>query len=480
MRFPLKYSLITINIITILLLHTILYSQPVMWVKVIGDSTKVMVGKSVVQTYDNGYTVLGYSGNLSGIQKLLLVKLDYLGNIQWLKYPIDTIINADPIKLVQTKDSGFVMFGYQGNINKNFLVKTDKNGNFLWRKNYPDTALDIRLYNFENTLDNGFVLTGTFHNWQPPIVEVGYIEKVDSSGNRIWHKFYSDSSVTSFGSIIQLPDSCYYIGETTGAWPHYGFAKKLTKNGDAIWTKLLVDSGGAGLPVQVTNNKIALCSTLDNYYQYIVSYIDTSSNIIWQKLDSLPNHILCMNSVFNSSIVLTGFVSQEQTIGIRKLSLTDSILFAKSFLHPGYTAIGLSQTVNTNDNGFIITGDAEINYKISILIIKTDSLFNAPLITNISNVPKIPNNNFELFQNYPNPFNSSTSFKFYIPESGNIKFKIYDLLGREILYLGNHYCIKGLNSLSFNTNQYSLSSGIYLFTAEFKNKIKSIKFVLIK
>jgi hypothetical protein len=465
------------NIITIILLSTFVYSQPVTWVKVIGDSLKTMSGVSVVQTYDGGYAVLGYRGNVSNDQKMLLIKLDYLGNIQWFKYPADTVENINPLKLVQTKDSGFVMLCYS---NINFLLKTDKNGNFLWRKYYPDTSLDIRFYNFEKTFDNGFVLTGTFHNWTPPIVDVGYIEKVDSSGNRQWHKFFSDSSVTSFWGIIQLPDSCYYMGEVIGGGYRYGFAKKLTKYGDVVWTKFLIDGGGAGLPVFVTENKISFCSSLDNGYQYIVSYLDTSLNIIWQKLDSFPKQIWCLNSVFNSSIIVTGYVSQVNTIGIRKISLTDSVLFTKSFLHPGYTLIGPSQTTNTNDNGFIIVGEADINFKHFILIIKTDSLFNAPLITNITTISEINKNNFELYQNYPNPFNSSTSFKFYIPESGNVIFKIYDLLGREIINLGTHNCIKGLNSFLLNSNQYSLSSGIYLLTIEFKNKIKSNKLVLIK
>jgi len=260
----------------------------------------------------------------------------------------------------------------------------------------------------------------------------------------------------------------------------YGFAKKLSKNGDAIWTKLLVLGGGAGYPVQETNNTIAYSSTLDQGYHYVISYIDTASNIIWQKNDSFPQQVNSLNSSFNNSIVITGFVLQGSTIGIRKLSLSNSILFTKSFLHPGYTLIGARSTANTNDNGFILTGDADINFRYYILIIKTDSLFNAPLITNISSISESYKNNFELYQNYPNPFNSPTSVKFYIPESGNVKIKMYDLAGKEVLNLGNQSCLKGLNSFLFNTNQYSLCSGIYFFSIEFKDQTKSNKLVLIK
>jgi len=477
----LPYKILTI--LFLLLLTVSAYSQPVTWVKVIGDPTKSMSGESVVQTLDGGYAVLGSKGNVTNDQKMLLLKLDYLGNLLWLKYPADTNINISPIKLVHTKDSGFVILGQQYQQVGAFLLKTDKNGNFLWRKNYPDTAVsEPSLSDFINTLDNGFILSGDYFAYKSLAV-TGYLIKTDSAGNIQWRKSYVDSLHTSFGHITQFPDSCYYLGTVVYGTTNipYGYAKKLKNNGDVVWSKYLLSHAGAGYQTQVANNTLAYSSTLDQGYHYVISYIDTASNIIWQKTDSFPQQVFSrLNSVFNSSIVVTGFVLQGSTIGIRKLSLTDSIIFSKSFLHPGYTLIGASSTANTNDNGFIITGQASINFDGKILVIKTDSLFNAPIITNITNISEAFKDNFELYKNFPNPFNSSTSVKFYIPESGNIKFKIFDLLGREILNLGNHFCIKGFNSFLLNTNQYSLSSGIYLFTVEYKNQIKSNKLVLIK
>lgn len=455
------------------------YLQPVTWVKIIGDSVKSMSGVSVVQTYDGGYAALGYRGNVSSDQKMLLIKLDYLGNMQWLKYPAGTIENISPIKLVQTNDSGFAMLCYT---NVNFILKTDKYGDFLWRKNYPDTVVsEPRFYDFIKTLDKGFILCGQYFAYKSLTV-TGLLVKTDSVGNIKWRKSYVDSLHTELNMIAQLLDSCYYIGATVYGASNKpnGYAKKVTQNGNEVWTKFLLANSYSGSPTQVTNNTIAFSSTLNQGYYYNTSYLDTSSNIIWQKTDSFPQQVNSLNSVFNKSIVITGFVLQGSTIGIRKLSLTDSILFSKTFSHPGYTLIGTRQTAITNDNGFILTGDADINLKSYLLIIKTDSLFNAPIITNISNTSESIKDNFELYQNYPNPYNYFTFVKFYIPESGNVKINIYDLMGRKILELGNHFCIKGLNSFLFNSNQYSLSSGIYLFTIQYKNYTKSNKIVLIK
>ena len=44
---------------------------------------------------------------------------------------------------------------------------------------------------------------------------------------------------------------------------------------------------------------------------------------------------------------------------------------------------------------------------------------------------------FNLFQNYPNPFNPVTNIKYFLPEYGCVKLKVYDLLGREVLTLIN-------------------------------------------
>jgi len=477
----LPYKILTI--LFLFLLTVSAYSQPVTWVKIIGDSVKSMTGVSVVQTYDGGYTILAYKGMVSDDSKMMLLKLDYLGNLQWLKYPADTNINISPKKLVQTKDSGFVILGRQYQQVGAFLLKTDKNGNFLWRKNYPDTAVsEPDLYDFTKTLDNGFILCGDFFAYKSLTV-TGYLIKTDSAGNIQWRKSYIDSNYTSFGSIMQFTDSCYYLGVAVYGTSNilHGYAKKLRSNGDVVWTKYLLSNGGAGKQVQVTNSSLAYSSTLNQMgYHYVTTYLDSSSNIIWQKTDSFPQQIFSLCPVFNNGIVVMGFTAQGNTIGIRKLSLTDSTLFSKSFLHPGYTLIGARNITNANDNGFVMTGDADINLKYYLLIIKTDSLFNAPLISNISNLNKTTSNKFELYSNFPNPFNSSTSLYFYLPENDNIRIIIYDVLGRKVMDSGSQFCSKGLNKFLFDSNNYNLSSGIYFLSVEYKGQIKFNKLVLIK
>lgn len=70
---------------------------------------------------------------------------------------------------------------------------------------------------------------------------------------------------------------------------------------------------------------------------------------------------------------------------------------------------------------------------------------------------------YELYQNYPNPFNPSTVISYHLPVVSNVKIKVYDILGREIVTLINEEKPAGRYEMEFNSNDYNLSSGVYLY-----------------
>jgi hypothetical protein len=71
---------------------------------------------------------------------------------------------------------------------------------------------------------------------------------------------------------------------------------------------------------------------------------------------------------------------------------------------------------------------------------------------------------YSLGQNYPNPFNPITTIKYSVPEAGNVKLSIYNLLGEELTVLVKGYKEAGLYELNFNAS--GLPSGTYIYRLE--------------
>jgi hypothetical protein len=72
--------------------------------------------------------------------------------------------------------------------------------------------------------------------------------------------------------------------------------------------------------------------------------------------------------------------------------------------------------------------------------------------------------NFNLYQNYPNPFNPSTTIRFELDRTENVKLRIFNPLGELVDVLVDRELNAGVHEVIFNSNNYStLSSGIYYY-----------------
>lgn len=87
-------------------------------------------------------------------------------------------------------------------------------------------------------------------------------------------------------------------------------------------------------------------------------------------------------------------------------------------------------------------------------------------------------NTYKLEQNYPNPFNPVTKINFAIPNPGNVKLLVYDVLGREVSVIVNEYKQAGNHSVVFDAE--NLASGIYFYSIEAGDFKDTKKMTLIK
>jgi hypothetical protein len=73
------------------------------------------------------------------------------------------------------------------------------------------------------------------------------------------------------------------------------------------------------------------------------------------------------------------------------------------------------------------------------------------------NIPKT----YALDQNYPNPFNPSTTIKYDLPTSSDVRLSVYDMLGREVSVLVNERRDAGVHEVTFDASGFS--SGVYCY-----------------
>jgi len=91
----------------------------------------------------------------------------------------------------------------------------------------------------------------------------------------------------------------------------------------------------------------------------------------------------------------------------------------------------------------------------------------------------------ELSQNYPNPFNPATTIRFNLPEAGNVKITLYNLLGQQIRTLVNEYKESGVHTINFDASdlpagRQGLNSGLYIYKLEAGSFTQTRKMTLIK
>lgn len=101
-----------------------------------------------------------------------------------------------------------------------------------------------------------------------------------------------------------------------------------------------------------------------------------------------------------------------------------------------------------------------------------------PLITGVEAGPAEGLMTFALHQNYPNPFNPMTKLSYFLPQSGSVELKIYDILGKEVQTVVNQFQSAGSYSLDFNAD--NLPSGLYIYKLQAGNHVAVKKMLLLR
>ncbi len=235
--------------------------------------TKNESGRSVIETSDGGYIVLGFTQSIDGdiITTKTTTQYDYWllkfnknDELQWQK-TYGGSNDEKAYKIIQTKDNGFAVIGYSksddGDLNSNqgfediWILKLDTSGNILWKTStgFPGTDQGFSLI---QTSDNGFFIasildvtaSGGLGNAKTAAKHAGgdyWGIKLDTNGTIEWRKYFGGTNT----------DTCYDITETSDGY-------------------LMVGSSDSN-DVDITNNK--------GGYDFWVVKIDKVGALLWEK-----------------------------------------------------------------------------------------------------------------------------------------------------------------------------------------------------
>ena len=251
-----------------------------------------------------------------------------------------------------------------------------------------------------------------------------------STGNKL---FKTNNSGINWDSVSNENgfNKMYFIDSLTG-WKTHGPMKKTT-NGGTTWVTQPIPSGGMFLSSAMTDFKNIDKDTIYGTGGIIRFGPGNNRALIWKTTNGGINW---------------GYQIPDTTIHLFQyfhIDLSDE---------KHIWAYAVNSGIHTN-----IGGDTTIYVGVS----------------QISN--EVPDD-FELYQNYPNPFNPTTSIKFKVKSTTNVKLNIYDITGRELAVLVNEKLSAGEYEYKFDGSK--LTSGAYFYKLETGLISEVKKMVLLK
>lgn len=187
---------------------------------------------NIIKTDDGGYAVAAFTGPGLGPYDLWLIKTDSLGIMQW-NVTYGGTGDDSPFSLVQTYDGGYAIAGFTtsyGAGDRDFwLVRTGSNGQMLWNKTYGGTGLDWA-YKIVQTTDGGFALAGWTNSFGAGGADF-WLVHTDSEGNQLWNMTYGGSADDHAYSMVQTGDGGFALVGDTNSFGAGGLDVWLVKIG---------------------------------------------------------------------------------------------------------------------------------------------------------------------------------------------------------------------------------------------------------
>ncbi len=439
------------------------------------------VNDLVVDPNGNVYvTGVGHSSS-STSSEYITIKYNSNGNSIWVNRYDGSGTESDVATAIAIDDSGYVyVTGYSVGSNGYYDYVTLKyagDGVEQWNKrfdgpvNEDDKAIGIVVDKNQNVYVTGeaSVVSGSF------VRDFATI-KYNKDGDSIWVKLYNgpgnsldspvDIAIDSIGNLYITGGS---IGTGFSGYPDYATIK-YDSNGDSLWVQRynaadLQDQPEA-IAVDKSGNVYVTGNSQDSF---------TSSGSVTIKYSQTP-----------IPVELEAFAAtaedRDVTLNWKTATETNTSMFqVERSLTGNWEVAGSVRAAGTStekkEYSFMDKNLNSGKYQYRLKMIDLDGTYEYSNVTEVEiGVPVA----FGLSQNYPNPFNPTTTIKFGVPNTSNVKLELFNILGEKIATLIDKEMEAGYHNYQFSIVNYQLTSGVYIYKLQSGEFAQSRKFLLMK
>lgn len=374
------------------------------------------------QTADSGYVICTdavYEMDTlspSPLSYCYLIKTDKNGDVVWQKsFPKSNYATKgmDGNSVFQTSDLGYIVttgFYEDGAGVKILVIKTDLNGNLEWSGMYP--GLGISLPNcVKQCSDSGFIIAGNTVNLISAKT-YGYLLKLNNTGAIEWSKTFADTAgYVDFKTVLEISGSGYIA---VGYSLEGAVVVTTDLNGNDLWKNTYLSSNSFFNSIAKADGTNFICagvsydpaSTTGIYQQPLLMKIDALGNIIWTKTANIDGQINDIKSVEGSQLIASADFSNtvlSNCASLIKLDFSGNVLWSKGYINATmafscvdgtmdnayalYTAYFAGSTFNAWRVGFVKTdADGNINCSETDLPI-TFSNISTGFVSNLPSAP---------------------------------------------------------------------------------------------
>ena len=252
---------------------------------------------SLISTSEGGYALVGYTDSFGvGESDVWLVKTDAYGNVEW-NQTYGGFGSDEGKSVVETSDGGYVVVGITTSFGAGgtdfWLIKTDEHGNMQWNKSYGGLKQEIA-YSVIETSDTGFALVGKTASFDDDRSDCWLI-KTDNLGNMEWNQTFGGENNDSAESIVETSDGGFGLVGVTESFVAGGsdwtncLLIKMDDFGNMEWYKIFggeYSDWGHSI-ISTSDGGFALAGQTESFgeggYDCWLIKTDSNGNIEWSR-----------------------------------------------------------------------------------------------------------------------------------------------------------------------------------------------------